>query len=159
MGSPAFKIVIIMPLTAYLSAFCLPLSIPVSARTAAPKAIKAIDTIEDIEIGMSADHVIAALARLRACRFVKDPTGEWEASQDKKMAHSRSNTGASRAQRCKFTREKTTAELTLERLCTGFCTTMENCYLRQTVIGRRRQRTFTSLPEKLKRESRVHLSG
>jgi len=41
----------------------LVVSLPVAAQTAVPKATKAIDTIEDIEIGMSADPVIAALTK------------------------------------------------------------------------------------------------
>ncbi len=38
-------------------------SLPAAAQTAVPRAAKAIDTIEDIEIGMSADAVIAALTK------------------------------------------------------------------------------------------------
>lgn len=64
MGSPAFKIVIIMPLNRLLIGLLLALSIPGSAQPAAPKATKTIDTLEDIEIGMSADRVIAGLGKV-----------------------------------------------------------------------------------------------
>lgn len=53
---------IMRPYTAFL-VLLLVVPIPVSAQTAAPKASKAIDSIEDIEIGMPADPVIAGLTK------------------------------------------------------------------------------------------------
>ena len=49
----------------YTAFIVLPLvvSLPVAAQTPVPKATKAIDTIEDIEIGMAADAVIAELTK------------------------------------------------------------------------------------------------
>jgi len=49
----------------YTAFIVLPLvvSLPVAAQAPVPKATKAIDTIEDIEIGMAADAVIAELTK------------------------------------------------------------------------------------------------
>ena len=52
-----------MRLFTAFSVLLLVVSIPMTAQNAAPKAIKAIDTIEDVEIGMSADTVISSLTK------------------------------------------------------------------------------------------------
>ena len=61
--SPGGKIVADMRLFTAFSVLLLVVSIPMTAQNAAPKAIKAIDTIEDVEIGMSADTVISSLTK------------------------------------------------------------------------------------------------
>jgi hypothetical protein len=55
----------------------LVVSLPVAAQTAVSKATKAIDTIEDIEIGMAADPVIAGLTKqgYALADDLKSPTG------------------------------------------------------------------------------------
>jgi hypothetical protein len=49
--------------TAFIALFLFSLSVAAQSRTAVPKAVKSVENIEDIEIGMSADLAIAGLTK------------------------------------------------------------------------------------------------
>lgn len=101
--APGGEIVATMRLCTAFILLMLVASIPVAAQTAVPKATKAIDTIEDIEIGMAADPVIAALTKqgyALADEFkpsTGDPALGAYLSKTNMLANSTSNTDKSRA--------------------------------------------------------------